>query len=65
MDLGHIEPSLLEEKWDGVGSLSFDDESFEAEHALSSSSPKRPQNTGKHVDSPLRGILEGKENLPT
>ncbi|KAH9002781.1 kinesin-domain-containing protein [Lactarius hatsudake] len=66
MDLAGLraEPSLLEEKWDAVGGLSFDDESFEADRALGSSSPKRVQNTGKHVESPTRGILEGKENLP-
>ena len=67
MDLGGLraEPSLLEERWDGVGGLSFDDESFEADRALGSSSPKRVQHTGKHVESPSRGVLlEGKENLP-
>ncbi|KAH9008963.1 kinesin-domain-containing protein [Lactarius pseudohatsudake] len=66
MDLAGLraEPSLLEEKWDAVGGLSFDDESFEADRALGSSSPKRVQNTGKRVESPTRGILEGKENLP-
>ncbi|KAH9080326.1 kinesin-domain-containing protein [Lactarius deliciosus] len=66
MDLAGLraEPSLLEEKWDAVGGLSFDDESFEADRALGSSSPKRVQNTGKHVESPTRGVLEGKENLP-
>lgn len=66
MDLGGLraEPSLLEEKWDGVGGMSFDDESFEGDRALGSSSPKRVQNNGKQVESPMRGILEGKENLP-
>ncbi|KAH9065246.1 kinesin-domain-containing protein [Lactarius vividus] len=54
MDLTGLraEPSLLEEKWDA------------ADRALGSSSPKRVQNTGKHIESPTRGILEGKENLP-
>ena len=67
MDLGGVraEPSLLEERWDAVGGLSFDDESFEADRAFASSSPKRVQHTGKHVESPARGILGGKENLPT
>ncbi|KAH9166098.1 kinesin-domain-containing protein [Lactarius sanguifluus] len=66
MDLAGLraEPSLLEEKWDAAGGLSFDDESFEADRALGSSSPKCVQNTGKRVESPTRGILEGKENLP-
>ena len=66
MDLGGLraEPSLLEERWDGVGGLSFDDESFEADRALGSSSPKRLPHTGKNVESPARVILDGKENLP-
>jgi centromeric protein E len=61
MDIGGLraEPSLLEEKWDGG-----DDESFDAERALSASSPKRVQNTGKRSESPMRGVLGGKENLP-
>ena len=65
MDLGGLraEPSLLEERWDSVGGLSFDDESFEADRALGSSSPKRVQHTGKRVESPTRGVLEGQENL--
>ncbi|KAN0129523.1 P-loop containing nucleoside triphosphate hydrolase protein [Lactarius tabidus] len=66
MDLGGLrtEPSLLEERWDGVGGLSFDDESFEADRALGSSSPKRVLHSGKNIESPARAILEGKENLP-
>lgn len=66
MDLGGLraEPSLLEERWDGVGGLSFDDESFEADRALGSSSPKRLPHASKHVESPTRVLLEGKENLP-
>jgi hypothetical protein len=66
MDLSGLraEPSLLEERWDG-GAIAFDDESFEAERALSTSSPKRVQNPGKRGESPTRGVLGGKENLPT
>jgi hypothetical protein len=65
MDLGGLraEPSLLEEKWDG-GGTALDDESFEVERALSTSSPKRVQNPSKRGDSPTRGVLGGKENLP-
>lgn len=65
MDLGGLraEPSLLEEKWDG-GGMAFDDESFDADRAITTSSPKRVQNPGKVVDSPGRGMLGGKENLP-
>jgi len=62
MDL-RAEPSLLEEKWDG-GGMTFDDESFDAERAITASSPKRAQNPGKGIDSPNRGVLGGKENLP-
>jgi hypothetical protein len=65
IDIGGLraEPSLLEEKWDG-GGIVLDDESFEAERALSTSSPKRVQNTGKRGESPMLGVLGGKENLP-
>jgi len=52
------EPSLLEEKWDGAG-LVLDDESFDAERAIITSSPKRAQNPGGKT-----GVLGGKENLP-
>ena len=62
MDL-RTEPSLLEEKWDG-GGMTFDDESFDADRAITASSPKRAQNAGKGIDSPNRGVLGGKENLP-
>ena len=65
MDLAGLraEPSLLEERWDG-GAMGLDDESFDAERAIIASSPKRAQLSGKGVDSPSRGVLEGKENLP-
>jgi centromeric protein E len=65
IDLGGLraEPSLLEEKWDG-GGIALDDESFEVERALLTSSPKRVQNPGKRGDSPPRGVLGRKENLP-
>jgi len=65
IDLGGLrgEPSLLEEKWDG-GATGLDDESFDADRAIFASSPKRAQIPGKGVDSPFRGVLEGKENLP-
>jgi len=55
MDLAGLraEPSLLEEQWDG-GGMGLDDESFDAEGAIITSSPKRAS----------RGVLEGKENLP-
>jgi hypothetical protein len=62
MELGGLraEPSLLEEQWEGGG---LDEESFDAEtRAIGASSPKRP---GKSVDGPSRGVLGGKENLPT
>jgi len=61
MDL-RAEPSLLEEKWDG--GMTFDDESFDADRAITASSPKRAQYQGRGVDSPNRGVLGGKENLP-
>jgi hypothetical protein len=40
IDLGamQMEPSLLEEKWDG-GAMGIDDESFNAECAIVASSP--------------------------
>jgi hypothetical protein len=66
IDLGGLrtEPSLLEEKWDD-GAMGLDDESFDAERAIIASSPKRAQLPGKGVvDSPSRGVLGGKENLP-
>lgn len=61
MDL-RAEPSLLEEQWDG--GMTFDDESFDADRAIIASSPKRTQILGKGVDSPNRGVLGRKENLP-
>jgi hypothetical protein len=61
MDL-RAEPSLLEEQWDG--GMVFEDESFDADRAIIASSPKRTQSLGKGVDSPNRGVLGGKENLP-
>ena len=61
MDL-RTEPSLLEEKWEG--GMAFDDESFDADRAITASSPKRAHHPGKGVDSPNRGVLGGKENLP-
>lgn len=62
MDVGGLraEPSLLEEQWDG-GGIAIDDESFEVERALSTSSPKRVLKRG---ESPTRGVLGDKENLP-
>jgi len=65
MDLSglRVEPSLLEETWDG-GGIAIDDESFEAERALSTSSPKRVLNPGKRGESPTWSVLGGKENLP-
>jgi hypothetical protein len=62
MDI-RAEPSLLEEKWD-AGGMPFDDESFDADRAITASSPKRVQNPSRGVDSPNRGVLGGKENLP-
>jgi len=66
MDLGGLraEPSLLEEKWDSGGMMVLDDESFDIERAIGASSPKRTSNSGKGVDSPMREVLGGKENLP-
>ncbi|KAH9969815.1 P-loop containing nucleoside triphosphate hydrolase protein [Russula dissimulans] len=66
MDLGGLraEPSLLEEKWDSGGMIILDDESFDIERAIGASSPKRTSNSGKGVDSPMREVLGGKENLP-
>lgn len=61
MDL-RAEPSLLEEMWDG--GMALDDESFDADRAITASSPKRAQNSGKGAHSPNRGVLGGKENLP-
>ncbi len=59
-----MEPSLLEEEWDG-GGIGLDDESFDAERAIIASSPKRAQIPGKGgINSPSRGVLERKENLP-
>jgi len=65
LDLGGLrpEPSLIEEQWDG-GAMGLEDESFDAERAIFASSPKRAQLPGKGLDSPSRGVLEGKENLP-
>ncbi len=66
LDLGglRVEPSLLEEEWDG-GGIGLDDESFDAERAIIASSPKRAQIPGKGgINSPSRGVLERKENLP-
>ncbi|KAI9508421.1 kinesin-domain-containing protein [Russula earlei] len=65
IDLGglRVEPSLLEEQWDGGGMI-LDDESFDAERAMIASSPKRTQNQGKGFDPPIREVLGGKENLP-
>jgi len=65
LDLGGLrgEPSLLEEKWD-AGGMVLDDESFDIERAIGASSPKRAPNSGKGVDSPMREVLGGKENLP-
>ncbi|KAI0260682.1 P-loop containing nucleoside triphosphate hydrolase protein [Gloeopeniophorella convolvens] len=69
MDL-RPEPSLLDERWDAVG---LDEDSFEAERggsprakrAPSSPGAKRtPSSPGKRVESPTRGILGDKENLP-
>ena len=61
MDL-RAEPSLLEEMWDG--GMAFEDDSFDADRAMTASSPKRAQHLGKGVNSPNRGVLGGKENLP-
>jgi len=61
MDL-RAEPSLLEEMWDG--GMTFDDDSFDADRAMTASSPKRAQLLGKGVDSSNRGVLGRKENLP-
>ncbi|KAI0059583.1 kinesin-domain-containing protein [Artomyces pyxidatus] len=50
------EPSLLEEKWDGM-----DEESFEIERVGVATPAK---GLSKRSDSPVREVLGGKENLP-